>query len=62
MSERALWEERWSKQQIGFHEGKPNELLVAHEGRLAPPGKKLRILVPLAGKTADLGWLSARGH
>jgi thiopurine S-methyltransferase len=62
MSEtRAFWQQRWEQHQIGFNEGKPNDLLVAHAGRLeiAP---SMRILVPLAGKAADLRWLSARGH
>jgi thiopurine S-methyltransferase len=47
---------------IGFHEGKPNELLVRHVSAIEHPGRKLRVLVPLAGKAADLSWLAERGH
>jgi thiopurine S-methyltransferase len=54
-----FWKGRWDSKQIGFHEGKPNDLLVAHADRFAP---KSRILVPLAGKAADLAWLAERGH
>ena len=59
---RQFWHERWAQQQIGFHEGKPNELLAAHVDRLERAGHRLRILVPLAGKAVDLWWLAARGH
>jgi thiopurine S-methyltransferase len=56
---REFWQARWDTRQIGFHEGRPNELLVAYADRFAP---KSRILVPLAGRAADLGWLADRGH
>jgi len=56
---REFWQGRWDTKQIGFHEGRPNDLLVAHADRFAP---KSRILVPLAGKAADLGWLADQGH
>lgn len=56
-----FWHERWQAGQIGFHEGKPNDDLVA-----VWPGLGLeptaRVLVPLCGKTHDLKWLHARGH
>lgn len=54
-----FWKERWDTQQIGFHEGKRNDLLMAHADRLPSKG---RILVPLAGRAVDLGWLAGRGH
>ncbi len=54
-----FWKGRWHTNQIGFHEGKPNDLLVAHADRFAP---RSRILVPLAGKAADLVWLADHGH
>lgn len=65
MSHRAatpdFWHERWTLNQIGFHEGRPN----AHLERFWPelgldPGA--RVLVPLCGKAHDLEWLAARGH
>jgi thiopurine S-methyltransferase len=53
------WKTRWEQGQTRFHEGKPNDLLVAHAHRF---GKAQRILVPLAGKAADLQWLADQGH
>jgi thiopurine S-methyltransferase len=60
--DRTFWHDRWAQGQIGFHEGKPNDLLVAHVDRLEAAGAKLRILVPLAGKASDVWWLAQRGH
>lgn len=54
-----FWQGRWDTKQLGFHEGKPNALLVTQAHRFAP---KSRILVPLAGKAFDLVWLEERGH
>jgi len=59
---RPFWAERWGQQRIAFHEGKANELLVAHIDALEQGRGKQRILVPLAGKAEDLWWLAARGH
>jgi len=56
-----FWRNRWDQNQTGFHEGKPNALLVAHVARIETK-PKARILVPLAGKAVDLSWLEARGH
>lgn len=57
--EREFWQQRWDAGQIGFHEGRPNDLLQQHAGRLRPGA---RVLVPLAGKAHDLLWLARRGH
>ncbi|CAN5778214.1 hypothetical protein BH09MYX1_BH09MYX1_21390 [soil metagenome] len=58
---RPFWQKRWNEGKIGFHEGKPNDLLVAHMAALAlAPGS--RVLVPLSGKSVDLRWLVAQGH
>lgn len=56
-----FWRERWQAGQIGFHEGKPNEDLVAFWSTLNLPAGA-RVLVPLCGKTHDLAWLHAQGH
>lgn len=55
----AFWKARWREGQIGFHEGRPNELLVAHAEALGPAG---RVLVPLCGKTEDMAYLASLGH
>ncbi len=54
----SFWHERWATRQIGFHEGKPNDLLAQHIALL--DGRK-RVLVPLAGKAVDMLLLASRG-
>ena len=55
-----FWHERWSRNQIGFHESAANRLLVAHFAALGlSPGA--RVFVPLAGKTLDIDWLLTGG-
>lgn len=55
-----FWHARWTANQIGFHEGKPNVHLEAHLDRLRlAPGA--RLFLPLCGKTRDIAWLLARG-
>lgn len=56
----VFWKERWDSGQIGFHEGRVNDSLVAHGPTVLPAGA--RVLVPLCGKTRDLAWLRDRGH
>ncbi len=56
-----FWRERWQIGQIGFHEGKPNDDLVAFWPTLGL-ASGARVLVPLCGKTHDLAWLRAQGH
>ena len=58
--EHQFWHQRGEEGQIGFHEGKPNDLLVAHLERLGL-AKGARFFVPLCGKAHDLGWLVAQG-
>jgi len=56
-----FWSERWSRNQIGFHQGEINSLLRAHWSRLHVP-KGAKVFVPLCGKSRDIMWLRARGH
>jgi thiopurine S-methyltransferase len=58
---RDFWQKRWDDGQIGFHEGKPNELLERHFGALGLAAGS-RVLVPLAGKAVDLAWIAGQGH
>lgn len=57
----SFWHQRWEKNEIGFHEGKPNPLLVKHFHELSVV-KSRRIFVPLCGKTLDISWLLSRGY
>ncbi len=58
--EPEYWVKRWDKGEIGFHEGRPNRLLVTHFERL---GLKQgdRVFLPLCGKTVDIAWLLDQG-
>jgi thiopurine S-methyltransferase len=60
MSDGEFWHERWQQGRTGFHEGKPNDKLVAFCDRLELAAGA-RVLVPLCGKAEDLAWLAARG-
>ncbi len=55
-----FWLARWQNNQIGFHEGVPNALLVSQLATLGLPAAA-RIFVPLCGKSQDMHWLRAQG-
>ena len=55
------WHDRWEQNQIGFHEGQPNVLLVEYFSALALD-KGSRIMLPLCGKTVDIHWLLEQGY
>ena len=58
--EHSFWHDRWETGRIGFHEGRPNQLLMTHFSALAVPDGG-RVFVPLCGKTLDIGWILSRG-
>ena len=68
MMDQAQWQARWDEGRIGFHQPLGNDRLKEHwEPFLewcgsphADSGSK--VLVPLCGKTPDLGFLSDRRH
>ncbi|HWF60990.1 MAG TPA: thiopurine S-methyltransferase [Nitrospira sp.] len=57
----SFWHQRWENNEIGFHEGKPNQLLVKYFHELSV-AKGRWIFVPLCGKTLDISWLLSRGY
>jgi len=58
-----FWHERWRLGQLGFHLDQVNPSLVQHHARLqGPGGARPRVLVPLCGKSLDVGWLADQGH
>jgi len=61
MPDAQFWHERWKKNEIPFHELKPNPLLVKHFKRLGL-AKGARVFVPLCGKTLDIRWLRSKGY
>lgn len=59
--EPKFWQERWARNQIGFHLPEVNPYLQRHWSTLAlDDGAK--VLVPLCGKSLDLIWLASQGH
>lgn len=56
-----FWQEKWQNPQPGFHQAKPNQLLVSYfkSLSLAPAS---RIFVPLCGKSIDMLWLAEQGY
>lgn len=59
--EASFWQEKWQKNQIGFHEPAVNPLLVNHISALSlQPGD--RVFLPLCGKTLDIAWLLSQGY
>ena len=59
--DRNGWVTRWREGRIQFHVDKVNPILDRYVDRLLPEGFG-RVLVPLCGKSLDLGWLVERGH
>lgn len=58
--EPEFWHQRWTSNQIGFHEGQVNAYLARHYAHLGlSPGET--VLVPLCGKSVDLRWLADQG-
>ncbi|MNM86139.1 Thiopurine S-methyltransferase [compost metagenome] len=56
-----FWQDRWSRNEIGFHLSVVNPFLVRHWPALGvEPGA--RVLVPLCGKSLDLVWLAEQGY
>lgn len=59
--EADFWHQRWRDNQIGFHLDEVNPLLRMYWPMLDLQ-KGARVLVPLCGKSRDLGWLAAQGY
>jgi len=59
--DRNGWVRRWREGRIQFHVDKVNPILDRYVDRLLPEGFG-RVLVPLCGKSLDLGWLVEHGH
>lgn len=56
-----FWHRKWRIGDIGFHEVRPNPLLIRNiqSLNLAPSS---RVLLPLCGKTQDIAWLLEQGY
>ena len=58
--EPEFWQERWARNQIGFHLSEVNPYLQRHWRQLAV-AEGSKVLVPLCGKSLDLVWLASHG-
>ena len=58
--EPKFWQERWARNQIGFHLSEVNPYLQRHWPQLAV-AEGSKVLVPLCGKSLDLMWLASHG-
>lgn len=56
-----FWHDRWQQGRTGFHRSSVHPDLIAHADALLGTAP-CRVLVPLCGKSLDLGWLVERGH
>jgi len=56
-----FWNQKWKNNEIGFHESKPNPLLVLHFEKLKL-AEGSRVFFPLCGKTLDIAWLLSKGY
>lgn len=59
--EQSFWTDRWAEGQTGWHADQPNPFLLAHVDELHTQSGDA-VLVPLCGKTLDLGWLEEFGR
>lgn len=60
-----FWLERWNNNQTGFHQQLVNPYLVYFYGEKGPPveqREKLKVFVPLCGKSKDMLWLAQNGY
>lgn len=58
--EPKFWQERWARNQIGFHLPEVNPYLQRHWPQLSL-AQGAQVLVPLCGKSLDLMWLASHG-
>jgi thiopurine S-methyltransferase len=56
-----FWHRKWENNDIGFHEGAANPLLVKHCPALSLE-KGGRVFLPLCGKSLDIHWLLGNGY
>jgi len=60
-----FWLDRWNNDQIGFHQDRVNPYLSYFYGEKGPvidQREKLKVFVPLCGKSKDLLWLAQNNY
>lgn len=61
MTDPQFWLEKWERGQIGFHSNNVHAMLRRHWSRLGLDSED-SVLVPLCGKSRDMGYLRTLGH
>jgi len=56
------WTDRWKEGKIGWHREKVNKYLIKYVDELTGGRSKLRVFLPLCGKSVDMLWLADQGH
>jgi thiopurine S-methyltransferase len=57
----SFWHKKWEQNDIAFHEGEANPLLVKYFTELSL-AQGNRVFLPLCGKTLDIPWLLSNGY
>lgn len=60
--ESAYWTNKWSENQIGFHQADINKRLIRFWPDVAAVDPSCKVFVPLCGKSRDMLWLHGQGH
>jgi len=58
--EQDFWHQRWSENQIGFHQEKVNSRLIKFWPKIEADAER-QVFVPLCGKSIDMLWLLKQG-
>ncbi|CAH1254892.1 TPMT [Branchiostoma lanceolatum] len=56
------WNTRWTEGRIGFHRTEVNPYLKKFEDKMTRGRSKVKVFVPLCGKSVDMKWLADQDH
>ena len=56
------WTDRWKEGNTGWHRQEVNAYLIKYVDELTSGRAKVRVFVPLCGKSVDMLWLADQGH
>lgn len=59
--EKEFWHKKWESNEIGFNQAQPNKLMQRYFPSLIFK-PKIRVFVPLCGKSIDMIWLAGQGY
>lgn len=57
-----FWTDRWKEGNTGWHRQEVNAYLIKYVDELTGGRAKVRVFVPLCGKSVDMLWLADQGH